>query len=474
MAGPWEKYQGEQPAAQPSGPWEKYGGSQPAPATSFSEEHGITNPIAKGALDAVEGVGSGVLSTVFHGGDLVRRALGMNRVIDKPEVKGLMSAPSSIPGKVGKFAEQAAEFAVPGGIASKATRGMGLIPRLAAEAGTAGTVGAVQSGGDLGATASATVAGAAGPVLGATAEAIGNSRLPQKLYQSALKPTWSMAKKNGLEMLDTGLKEQIPVSAEGMSIVEGKIKNLQKQISDGIQQNAAKGRTVDSSKVLASLDDLEDFYKNTAAPKKSLETLQAIRDQFTQYHGQQIPLDKAQQIKINTYQELKQAYGEMASAKVEGLKQVTRGLKEQIESVFPEVKGLNEQQSKLLDLDGALHRAVWRIENHQMMGIGSPLAAAGGHAIMGGPGAAVGFVGKLLLDDPTIKSKLAIKLAQAGVKNPNAVIGTRLTALQGMLEKGASEAGIREPSARYQLPNAADATDPGSQNDQLALSQGRR
>ena len=328
------------------------------------------------------------------------------------------------------------------GAVSSATKGLGLLVRMGAEGLAAGGVSALQSGGNPGATVAGTVAGAAGPAvgaaLGAAGGAIANSRIPQKLYQSALKPTWSMVKKEGLGMLDTGIKNQIPVSAEGLGMVEGRINDIRKQISQGIEAHAANGRTVDTSEVLKSLDGLEDFYKNTAAPQEALDTIQGIRDQFQEYHGKTIPLDQAQQIKINTYQELKNSYGQMASAKVEGLKQVARGLKEQISSVFPEISDLNGEQSKLLDLDNALYRSVWRIENHQMMGIGSPLAASAGHALMGGPGAAAAFTGKLLLDDPTLKSKLAIGLSKMGVQNAPDLVSMRLAALKGSIEKAAS------------------------------------
>jgi hypothetical protein len=169
--------------------------------------------------------------------------------------------------------------------------------------------------------------------------------------------------------------------------------------------------------------------------------LKDIETQFEQFHGKHIPLDQAQQIKINTYQLIKDSYGEMASAKIEGLKQVARGLKDQISAVFPEISGLNEKQSQLLGLGDALDRAGWRMENRQMMGIGSPMAATAGHALAGGPGGLAAFTGKLLLDDPTLKSKLAIALSQAGVKKSPALVSARLAALKAAMEKAASLAG---------------------------------
>jgi hypothetical protein len=423
-----------------------------------AEKFGVTNPIGKGALDVIEGVGAGVMSTIRGASQIAHKVIPAI-----PEIPAeYAEAPDSLAGKAGKFAEQAAEFVLPGMAATKLTKGAGLAARAGAQAAAAGVTSAVQTGGDPGATAAGAAAGAAGPVLGAAvksgAAALGKTRLPQKLYQSAVKPTWAMAKKDGLTMLDTGLKEQIPVSAKGLEMVEQRIAGLRNEINDGIVKHAGQGRTVDTSKVLDSLDDLEAFYKNTAAPEDALATLKEIRLQFEQYHGKNIPVDVAQQIKINTYQELKKSYGQMASAKVEGLKQVARGLKEQISAVFPEISALNEQQSKLIGLDEALTRAVWRIENHQMMGIGSPLAAAGGHAILGGPGAIAAFAGKFLLDNPTLKSKLAIALTKAGAGNQATMpkITARLASLKAVLEAAASKAAEgRTQSTGELIPGAA-------------------
>lgn len=440
MPGPWEKYQQESDAN--AGPWQKY--QQPAgaaPPQHWSESLGLNKtPWLSPPVDFAEGVLSGAASTVFNGGDLIRRAIGMKRVIDNPEVKQAMTAPDSIPGQAGKFVEQGAEFAIPGSVAAKAGKvaKLGVLARAGIEGATAAGVAATQTGGNPAATATAGVLGAAGPAVGAGVEALGKSGAAQKLYQSALKPSWSMVKKEGLDMLDTGLKEQIPISAKGLEMVGNKIDDIRKEISSGIQMHAGAGRTVDTAKVLSSLDDLEKFYRNTAAPQEALDTLQGIRDQFQKYHGQQIPVDVAQQIKINTYQELKKSYGQMATAKIEGLKQVARGLKEQISVVFPEIAGLNEQQSKLLGLDDALYRAVWRIDNHQIMGIGSPLAASAGHAVMGGPGAVAGLVGKFVLDDPGIKSRLAIALSKAGSVAPSAEVNKGMLLLRSGLEDAVS------------------------------------
>ena len=402
---------------------------------------GVIKTMGTQAGDFAKGAVAGAASTVFHGGELIRsglRGLGipMERVIDRPEVKSGMTEPDTTAGTLGKFTEQAAEFVGPSTAATTLTKGMGLGARMLVQAAASAPVAVLQTGEGQAALPAAAL-GAAGPALGATVGAIGRSRFPQKLYQSALKPTWAMEKKAGESLVKTGLEEGIPVSSAGLAQAENKIDAIRREISSGIQMHAAQGKTVDSSKVLDTLNDLEDFYRKTAAPQEGLDAIQHVKDEFNAFHGQQIPVDVAQQIKINTYSLLRKSYGEMKAAKVEAVKQVARGLKEQISQVFPEIASLNEQQSHMLDLTDALHRAVWRIENHQMMGIGSPLAASAGHALLGGPGAVAGFVGKLVLDDPTVKSKLAIALSKAGAGT--AQIGPKMEALKAMIQKSIEE-----------------------------------
>lgn len=114
--------------------------------------------------NALLGAGSGALSTIYHGGDLIRRGLGMERVINRPEVqKGI--APKLGPGGgTGRFIEQAAEFAIPMGGAMKVLKGAPAMARVATDALLSGAITGVQTGGDPGAMA--TSAALAGGVAG--------------------------------------------------------------------------------------------------------------------------------------------------------------------------------------------------------------------------------------------------------------------------------------------------------------------
>lgn len=133
----------------------------------------IMSPQGRLALDLAEGITSGAASTLFHGGDLVRRALGMERVIDRPEVQQAITAPPSIAGKMGKGMEQIGEFLLPAGIVGKGTKAAtaALGGSKAASLGTAmaagGLTGAgmagLQTGGDPEAMKTAAITGVIAP-----------------------------------------------------------------------------------------------------------------------------------------------------------------------------------------------------------------------------------------------------------------------------------------------------------------------
>lgn len=93
---------------------------------------------------------------------------------------------------------------------------------------------------------------------------------------------------------------------------------------------------------------------------------------------------------------------------------LARGLKEEIARQFPEIAEMNAKETKLFGLEPALERAVRRIDNRQVIGIGTPIAGIAGGVVAHstGWGVAIGAL-KAVLDKPMLKSKLAIVLNRA-------------------------------------------------------------
>lgn len=127
--------------------------------------------VGAAVIDAAKGAGAGAMSTILHGGDLLRRgwnavvpeSMQSERIIDRPEVAAYMQPPDSAAGQVGFYGEQAAEFAIPLSRLSKATAGAGLLKRAAIDATSSAGVAGLQSGGDSDSMALAAAGGAVLP-----------------------------------------------------------------------------------------------------------------------------------------------------------------------------------------------------------------------------------------------------------------------------------------------------------------------
>lgn len=246
----------------------------------------------------------------------------------------------------------------------------------------------------------------------------------ERMYTSALKPSTTIPAAQRASIVQTGLDAGIPVSAAGADKLSGLIQDLNTKIADQIKAGAKAGQTVDPGSVAGRTAALKARFANQVNPAADLKAIDAATDEFKAANPNPIPVDQAQAMKQGTYQQLKaRAYGELGSATVEAQKSLARGLKEELQTQFPEIKNLNAQESQFLNLDGALEKALNRIGNHQIMGIGTPIVAGAVGGAAGGTAGVVAGLLKAVIDDPIAKSRLAIALSKAGKISPGAAIG---------------------------------------------------
>lgn len=285
----------------------------------------------------------------------------------------------------------------------------------------------------------------------------------EPLYQSALKPGVADAPtlEDASAQVHTGLQNQIPVTPAGVSRLRGLVSDYAQKVNDAVQQADQAGETVDPNLVARRVQGVRDRFQSQVAPSKDLKAIDATKNEFLQNQGarpfqpgqpgqpaqvgigpngqpvmtpatpgtpavnarpaQPMPVGQAQAMKTGTYQQIKAKFGEMSSAQVEAEKALALGLKEELENRIPELKGLNEQEGKLLDLQGSLERAVRRSGNHDIVGLGDATATAAGGVAGGVPGAAAAGFLKKILDMPGVKSKIAIALNKATGKSGPAI-----------------------------------------------------
>lgn len=238
--------------------------------------------------------------------------------------------------------------------------------------------------------------------------------VPEKLYQSSLKMGTTIPPKERAARTATGLSERISPTEEGLGKLEGLKKDIFAQIDDVIKPGAAKGDTVNVDAVISRLDKVRTKFAESAMPTSNLEAIDKIAQDFKTY-GDTIPVDQANRIKKNIYQILKDtAYGELKGPQKEAQKAIARGLKEELETLYPGLGGMNKKASEYIKLEDSLERAVGRINNRDIIGLGEQVMSTAGSVVGGAPGAVATSLTSKILGMPRIKARIAMALYKSG------------------------------------------------------------
>jgi hypothetical protein len=309
----------------------------------------------------------------------------------------------------------------------QADRAQGGMP-LALE-NAAGDVGGAIEGGRLAGAAGEAAAPLIAPAVNAVGHGVNRAALlgatPEEAYISALKPSTTLSDAQRSNIAQTGLQNAIPVSKAGVEKIGDLIDDLNQKIKGTIAADPT--RPIDPNAVATRANAVIPKFASQVNATGDLNAIRGVQQQFLQEQGAppapgigpQAPAppmnaSDAQAMKQGTYRVLAGKYGEQGSASVEAQKALARGLKEEIATQFPEIGNLNAQESQLLDLQPVLERAVNRITNQQAIGIGAPIAGTAVKAATGSTGAgAVAMMMKSVLDNPAVKSRLAIAVSKA-------------------------------------------------------------
>lgn len=272
-------------------------------------------------------------------------------------------------------------------------------------------------------------------------------KTPEGAYESALKPSTVLSPEERAAAVKTGLDQGIPVSKAGVQKLGDLIDDFNQKIASTIQSDPT--RPIDPNAVSTRANAARVKFAKQVNAQPDLNTIEASKQQFLDEQGQKpaVPAQStgildaqgnpimrpakpatpapdmnasdAQAMKQGTYRVLAGKYGEQGSASVEAQKALARGLKEEIATQFPEIGAMNAAESKLLDLQPFLERAVNRISNHQAIGIGTPVAGVAAEAMTGSPGIGrVAMVMKGVLDNSSVKSRLAIAVSKGAKISP--------------------------------------------------------
>jgi hypothetical protein len=222
------------------------------------------------------------------------------------------------------------------------------------------------------------------------------------------------------------------MSTAGAQKISDALGAIRQDVRSEVTTAAQRGATIDPGAVRVRLADTRQKFGQQVNPDSDLRTIDKVGDNFSANNPGPIPADQAQSMKVGSNALNGAKYGKVSTAQVEAEKALTRGIKEELETQLPELKGLNAAQAKLMNLDDILGKAVNKYVNQGGFGgtllnntIGSRDSAMRSAAIVGGGAllhdpvlGAAAAVTQAILSDPAVKSRLATAIDLANKANP--------------------------------------------------------
>ncbi len=224
--------------------------------------------------------------------------------------------------------------------------------------------------------------------------------------------------------MKAGLDEKIFPTEQGLVRLEGKIDAVNRQIGNAIRVAGKRGM-IETDKVVKQLSAVKRRFKSDLTHgKEILQEVDALRDKILKEQGPLMTAQKAQEAKVILHRNLKKKYLEIKDHTIEGQKALAKGLRIQLEKLYPEIKNLNVEHKALRGLEKEITRAAGRIRNREIISLlASTSAAAGGAAYQGPEGLMYGLAVELLVS-PRSKTAIAIALNRA-IRSGGAVTLTR-------------------------------------------------
>lgn len=205
--------------------------------------------------------------------------------------------------------------------------------------------------------------GAGGGIGGSTGSAAGRgiAKLADPIMENAIKPLLKHVESGkAATAIRTMLEEGLNVTQGGVRSLKQKIGELGEEIKSRLAQS--EGGTVSKSKIMDKIEESLQKFRDQVNPQSDIAEVKKAFENFMTHPDLQgvenIPVAQAQRLKQGTYKQLgEKAYtGELTGANIDAQKVIAKGLKEGIESVAPEVKGLNAEQKKLIDTLNVVER----------------------------------------------------------------------------------------------------------------------
>lgn len=252
------------------------------------------------------------------------------------------------------------------------------------------TIGGFAQGEQEGANAATTSAAVnAGLEAGGAAAVKGLASGAKAVYRGYLKPSLagnSIAEAN--QIVDTALKEGIPISRGGVATANALITQLKGEVDTAL---AASKNTVDLHAIAEKVRDFArtNYFKPGRSPE-DFEAAMRVADNIDKHPALGLPPGAqptrvevnptiATDIKRGMQDAVNKGYGTEVGPRLEALKQGAYQTRVAVEQAAPAVAAKNARESDLIDAAAAIRRAVEREANqNQLVGVKTGVAALTG------------------------------------------------------------------------------------------------
>lgn len=309
-----------------------------------------------------------------------------------------------------------ASYLVPGGKTLKAAAGLGAASGAlygASEGDNIGQVAKNIAGGTLGGGVGGVVAKGAGQALTKVGK-VATQKLPAKLmntvFREPLKDTRA-AIKGGTKTLGEQALEKGERGLSDEKIYQNAVTRLN-QFEDELQTKLATSkRIIPIGDLKKSVAPLVKKYQS-AGNKADAQAILGRIDELESFHGKNIPVSSANEIKRTLYDEARNAYGKQSSEGMEGIKALAKALKESIAEKVPGANEINKQLSYNGRIADSLVDKMAKGGRNNVLGLTDAILAS--PVLAAGPAGLLPVVAKKIAGTTAAKTGVAQGLKNTG------------------------------------------------------------
>ena len=252
-----------------------------------------------------------------------------------------------------------------------------------------------------------------------TAVGTGVGKLPPIMYEKAAK---IHSRFDTPALVQTALDQGIMPTEGGLAKAQGKVDKLHNQVVTMIDEAGKNNSTIKADDMLTPLKEMRKQIDVSVSPTREAD-LAAIDNIITGFENSveatgktNVPIAEAQALKkqLQSHINWRRSAQTADPMTMQADKTMAQGVRESIEQVLPEAKGLNLRQKDLIDLMEGLEVPASRIGRRNPISLETGMTTAAGTLAgeaAGAPmlGTAAGF-GLSVLMKPTVQARLAIEM----------------------------------------------------------------